>query len=104
MTGLPLPKLDFSKLGANVEAYSLLIEIHYRHYQFFSGMFVATAIAYLSHRLQHGDIRSLGWPDAGFVLVEAVFLMTSRNTLKNYYIRSQQLLTPARERKKSASL
>ena len=30
VTGLPPPKLDFSKLGPNVEAYSLLIEIHYQ--------------------------------------------------------------------------
>ncbi len=35
-TGLPLPQLDFSKLGSNVEAFELLIEIHYRHYQFYS--------------------------------------------------------------------
>ena len=35
-TGLPLPPLDYSKLGKNVEAYALLIEIHYRHYLFYS--------------------------------------------------------------------
>ena len=34
-TGLPLPPLDFSQLGKNVEAYALLIEIHYRHYLFY---------------------------------------------------------------------
>ena len=31
-TGLPLPPLDFSRLGKNVDAFGLLIEIHYRHY------------------------------------------------------------------------
>jgi hypothetical protein len=48
-TGLPLPKLDFSRLGQNVDAYALLIEIHYRHYLFYlfyANMFVATGIAY----------------------------------------------------------
>ncbi len=35
-TGLPPPKLDFSLLGGNVEAFVLLIEIHYRHYQFYA--------------------------------------------------------------------
>lgn len=34
-TGLPLPPLNFSRLGKNVAAYGLLIEIHYRHYQFY---------------------------------------------------------------------
>jgi len=34
-TGLPLPTLNFARLGANVSAYSLLIEIHYRHYQYY---------------------------------------------------------------------
>ena len=29
LTGLPLPPLDFSRLGKNVAAYGLLIEIHY---------------------------------------------------------------------------
>ena len=36
LTGLSLPPLDFSRLGNNVEAFSLLIEIHYRHYQFYA--------------------------------------------------------------------
>lgn len=35
-TGLRPPNLDFSKLGQKVEAFSLLIEIHYHHYQFYS--------------------------------------------------------------------
>lgn len=35
-TGLRSPPLDFSRLGPNVAAMQLLIEIHYRHYQFYS--------------------------------------------------------------------
>lgn len=35
-TGLPLPTFDFSRLGRNVAAFSLMIEIHYRHYLFYS--------------------------------------------------------------------
>jgi hypothetical protein len=33
LTGIPYPPLDFGALGRNVEGFSLLIEIHYRHYQ-----------------------------------------------------------------------
>jgi hypothetical protein len=35
-TGIKMPPLDFSNLGRNVDAFALLIEIHYRHYLFFS--------------------------------------------------------------------
>jgi hypothetical protein len=56
-TGLPPPSLDFARLGENVEAFQLLIEIHYRHYQHFSNMFVATPIAYICHRVAHGSFQ-----------------------------------------------
>ncbi len=92
ITGLPLPPLDFSKLGSNVEAFNLLIEIHYRHYQFNANMLVATAIAYMSYRLKHDA--PLSWLDVGFVLLEIIFLATSRDTIRKYYSRSQQLLMP----------
>lgn len=91
-TGLPLPALDFSKLGKNVEAFNLLIEIHYKHFQFYSNEFIALAIAYVSYRFKHGNFWPLGWLDAGFVLLEIIFLLTSRDTLKKYYARSHQLL------------
>ena len=35
-TGLQAPLLDFSRLGPNVAAMRLLIEIHYEHFQFHS--------------------------------------------------------------------
>lgn len=94
LTGLSLPNLDFSKLGTNVEAFNLLIEIHYKHYQFYSNEFVALAIAYVCHRAKHGGLLPLGWLDVGFVLLEAIFLLTSRDTLRKYYGRSCQLLSP----------
>ena len=92
LTGLPLPRLDFSRLGKNVEAYALLIEIHYRHYLFYSNVFVATAIAYACYRTKLGGLWPLGWPDVLFVTLEFIFLITSRDTLRKYYSRSQQLL------------
>jgi hypothetical protein len=92
VTGLPLPRLDFSRLGANVEAYALLIEIHYRHYLFYANMSVATAIAYACYRTKLGGLWPLGWLDIGFPLLEAVFLLTSRDCLRKYYSRGQQLL------------
>src|SRR4051812_35686483 len=94
-TGLRAPPLDFAGLGENVEAFALLIEIHYRHYQFYSNMLVAVAIAYGCHRVRVGDL-SLGWADLGALLLEAVYFATSRDTLQKYHSRCRQLLA-ARE-------
>ncbi len=91
-TGLPLPPLNFSRLGKNVAAYGLLIEIHYRHYQFYGSMFLACAIAYTCYRVKLGGMLPLGWLDLAFVVLEVVFFITSRDCLQKYYARSQQLL------------
>ena len=80
LTGLPPPVLDFSGLPGKVEALSLLIEIHYRHYQFYANMFVATAIAYVCHRVHSGIAQPLGGTDLLFVVLEVVFFATSRDT------------------------
>ena len=93
-TGLPLPKLDFSKLGPNVDAFMLLIEIHYHHYQHFANMFVATAVAYACYRIHLGGILPLGRLDVGFIVLEVIFFATSRDTLRKYYTCGQQLLAP----------
>ena len=91
-TGLRIPQRDFSKLGRNVEAFNLLIRIHYEHYQFYANMFVRMAIAYACYRINVGGFSTIGWLDLGFVLLEVVFFATSRDTLRNYCVRSQQLL------------
>src|SRR5207245_11395417 len=60
-TGLPMPALDFSKLGENVEAFDLLIEIHYRHYQYYSNMVVAAGVTYVCYRAKVGGAASVGF-------------------------------------------
>jgi hypothetical protein len=92
-TGLPTPTLNFSKLGKNVEAFTLLIQIHYNHYQFYSNELVATALAYICYRVKIGSITPLGWLDLGFIVLELIFYATSRDTIRKYYQRGQQLLS-----------
>lgn len=94
MTGLRAPELDFSTLPGKVDAYNLLIEIHYKHFQYYSNMCVATAIAYVCHRIELGTLCHIDWIDSGFVVLEAIFFLTSRDTLRRYYQRTQQLLSP----------
>ena len=93
ITGLRPPKLEFSRLATSVDAFNLLIEIHYRHYQFYANMFVAAGIAYLCHRIHLGTLWHIDLLDPGFVLLEVVFFLTSRDTLRKYYQRTQQLLS-----------
>ena len=91
-TGLPPPALDFSKLSGKVDAFALLIEIHYRHYLFYSNMAVASAIAFACYRVRFGILSMPGWPDLAFFTLEAIFITTSRDTLRKYHRRGEQLL------------
>jgi hypothetical protein len=93
-TGIPPPALDFSRLGQNIDAYRLLIDIHYRHYLFYSNMVVAVAVAYACHRLRLADGWTVGWADVAFVAIEVVFSAASRDTLRKYYARCRQVLPP----------
>lgn len=90
-TGIRMPPLDFSRLAENVEAFQLLIEIHYRHYLFYGNMFTSTAIAYGCHRIAHRTTAPT-LIDGGFVLLEAVFFAASRDTLRKYYRRGALVL------------
>ena len=71
----------------------MLIEIHYRHYQFYANMFVATAIAFACQRSAIGGTVRPGWFDVAFIVLEAVFFYASRDTLRKYYQRTRQLLS-----------
>jgi hypothetical protein len=90
-TGLAMPRLDFAKLAANAEAFGLLIRIHYEHYQFYANMFVSTAFAYVCYRIRLGH-EGPAWLETGFIVIELIFYVTSRDTLRKYYSRSEQLL------------
>ena len=91
MTGVELPPLDFSRLGENVTAFRLLIEIHYRHYLFYSNVALATAISYVCYRIKHHELSLIPF-DIAFILLEVILLAASRDTLRNYYSRASQLL------------
>lgn len=91
MTGLAAPKLDFSRLPTREQAFTILVEMHYRHYQFYANMLVAVAIAYVGYRTST-FAAPLGWLDIGVAALEVIFFWTSRDTVRKYYTRSQQLL------------
>jgi hypothetical protein len=91
--GLPAPDLDFARLPGRVDEFRLLIEIHYRHYQFYANMLVAVAAAYAGYRAS-AWCAAPGPADLAFVVLEPVFYFASRDTLRKYYARSARLLSP----------
>lgn len=93
LTGLTPPPRDFSRLGPNVEAFGLLIDIHYKHFLYYGNEAVALFIAYGCYRWNLGPTMGLGLLDALFVLLEAVFVAASRDTIRKYHVRSRQLLS-----------
>ncbi len=87
-TGQTAPDLDFSQFPGKVDAFNLLIEIHYRHDQLYSNRFVATIITYFRHRISIQPTCQINWTDPEFIVVEAIFFLTSRDTFRKYYQRT----------------
>ena len=99
-TGIRRPAWDFSLFQKNLEAYKTLNEIHYRYYQFYGNSLLALIWLYCLRRASFGFWAApLGWTDAGFALVIAVFFLGSRDTLQKFYARTDQLLKSSRARK-----
>lgn len=91
LTGLVRPRLDFSRLQANLEAFQLAVEHNYRYYQFYASMVLATAFYALADQWSRGELWS-PWLLAGSIVLEAVLLATSRDCLRRYYERTGQML------------
>lgn len=92
-TGVIPPRFDFSLLQGNIAAFGLLVDFHYRYYQFNANAAIAVAFAYCV-RLAGGCgwCGGPGWTDFGFVVIEAVLFATSRDTLRKYYRRASEVL------------
>lgn len=89
MTGLMRPVRDFARLEKSVAAYEFLGLIHYRYYKFYANMVVALVWSYLARDY------ALGWKGLLDFLLAALFFLASRDTLRKYYGRTADLLSPA---------
>jgi hypothetical protein len=93
LTGVQRPKLDFRKLEERLAAFYAVVDNHYRFYQFYANTLVASAFAYFVYRFgPQGPGRLGAWPDAAFLLVVLVFGAASRDALRRYYVRAEELL------------
>jgi hypothetical protein len=85
-TGIRPPAWDFALLAKNVQAFELLVDIHYRYYKFYANMVVALAWAYATGGY------ALGWRGAAYGGLAALFFLGSRDALRKYYDRAGRLL------------
>ena len=93
LTGIRQPQWDFSTLERNVTAFNVLVEIHYKHYQFYSNMLVALTFTYVAYQTSNERVFAhFGWPDVAYLVLACVFFVTSRDTLRKYHTRGSKLL------------
>ena len=89
-TGLRPPQWDFARLQSNYDAFQLAVEHNYRHYQFYANMIVASLLFGFCDQLVRGPWSAGALAAAG--ALELVLLATSRDCLRRYYARTEQLL------------
>ena len=91
--GLWPPAWSFGNLEDKLQGFLLLVESHYRYYQFYVNMFVAAAFAAITCLVGNdGAVKVIGWPGVGFLALELVLFAGSRDTLRKYYARTHELL------------
>jgi len=92
-TGIVPPTWKFANLEGKLQGYLTLIENHYRYYQFYSNMLVAAAFSFASRVVSGGLRPSFNpWTVVAFLALELVLFAGSRDSLRKYYSRTQQLL------------
>jgi hypothetical protein len=88
-TGIKQPEWNFQTFHARTTGFEVLIEIHYRYYQFYANCLVAFLFAFMAHWLSAGfDWREL----LVVVALTALFFAGSRDTLSKYYGRVATML------------
>lgn len=90
LTGIAQPKWDFSQLAGKLAAFDLLVDSHYRFYQFHANMLVAVAFTFLAHLL-NARYRPIDLI-LSFVVIEVILWVGSRDTLRKYNERTVALL------------
>jgi hypothetical protein len=93
-TGVTPPKWEFAGFNEGLQGFLALVENHYRYYQFYANMAVATALGYLLAIWNTSSMNcdSFG-QHAAVVLLEGIFLAGSRDSLQKYYRRVEQLFS-----------
>jgi len=91
-TGIREPCWDFGKLSHRWQAFEALVEYHYRYYQCYANMLVALVFACGVSLDMQGRLPVQGAiPTLGFLVVFVVLVAGSRDALRKYYRRVDDL-------------
>lgn len=90
-TGITSKDWDFRQLQKNLDSFLLLVESHYRYYQFYANMVIAILFSYLAWRLS-SPMPAFGPTDIFAPGLALIFFFGSRDTLQKYYRRADALL------------
>lgn len=93
-TGIPVPPDDFSNLDETLPAYQYIVGSHYDYYKFYSNEGLALLITYLI--LLFGHVNLNWWSLILLVVVEVIFWMGARDTLRKYHTQGKMLLNRLR--------
>ena len=97
-TGVTPPRWDDRYLEQHLNAFSYLVESHYRYYQFYANTLIAVIWAYSVNRyLQTSSLLGPG-TDLGVLILCAVLFASSRDSLAKYYAATGRLLCPIAEK------
>ena len=91
-TGIPAPDWDFTRLSERTAAYDVLIEIHYRYYQFYGNSLVAVWLAFV---VRWSDVCLSIWEPVGVMALSPILWLGSRDTLRKYYRRTEAAMASA---------
>lgn len=91
--GLRRPEFDDARLAEKLPAIQMLIEIHYRYYQFYANMLVALVFLHAAWRAGGARSQVDGFDiDVALVVIDLVLFAASRDALRKYYRRSSRVL------------
>jgi hypothetical protein len=102
LTGVRRPARDFSQLSANVDAFGVLVEGHYKYYLHAANMFVAVAFVFGARQLAHSTVGPhFDWIDIALIGLMLLYFLGSRDSLKQYYAKTEALLGTRKRRQRS---
>jgi hypothetical protein len=92
-TGIKEPRWDFEVLQDRLAVFEVLVQFHYRYYQFYANTLVAGAFWYMARFISVPPLPgSAGITDVAVVIGLIVLYAGSRDTLRKYYNRVTVLL------------
>ena len=97
-TGPPPPRWNFALLPQRLAAFRMLVEDHYVYYKFYANSLVALVFLYVAWRTSAQAAMNQWGVDVAFFALCIVLFIGSRDSLRRYYRRAEQLFSTKHEK------